>query len=254
MRRSAILSCLALLSAGVPAQAQTAGRSDVCHVAVDPATAPKDAVAATLPSDDWRLHNEALIGRLATTQVHNPEIVFLGDSITEVWDPGLYSHFFGAYATLNLGVANDLTQSMLWRLDHGEWQDFRPRVVVLLIGTNNLTLNSPPADVAAGIGQVVQLVRRLSPQSRILLVGLLPRGQFATEEQRHVVERVNDRIRQCADAARISYLDAWPALLDHNGTMSFEISPDTLHLSPVGYALFGSVLKPEITRLLKARP
>jgi lysophospholipase L1-like esterase len=49
------------------------------------------------------------------------------------------------------------------------------------------------------------------------------------------------------------YLDSWPALLDHAGTMSFQISPDTLHLSPVGYALFGGALVPALRRLLAPR-
>jgi beta-glucosidase len=254
MRR--LLRLLALgvsLAATAAAQAQPAARGDVCHATIDPATAPRDAIPAPLAGDDWRLHNEALIGRLAMTQIRNPDLVFVGDSITEGWDPGLFQHFFGAYTALNLGVSSDQTQSTMWRLGQGEWKNLRPRVIVVLIGTNNLTQNSQPPDVATGIGQLVQLLLRLSPESRILLVGLLPRGQFASEEQRHVVERVNDRIRQCADGSRIDYLDTWPVILDHNGTMSFEISPDTLHLSPVGYALFGSVLKPAVARLMKAQ-
>jgi beta-glucosidase len=214
---------------------------------------PRDAVPAALENDDWRLHNEALLGRLQANTAQSPDIVFLGDSITEGWDKGLYAHFFGGWTTLNLGVSSDLTQSMLWRLDHGEWGQLRPRVVVLMIGTNNLTANSQPADVAVGVGEIVRFIKARSPQSRILLVGLLPRGQFAAEAQRGVVAQVNTRLRRCADGMGLVYLDSWPALLDHAGTMSFQISPDTLHLSPVGYALFGGALVPALRRLLAPR-
>lgn len=244
------LLLFALLLAPGCAEAQGPFRTSTCTEIPTPTPAPPDAMPAPGPNNEWRLHNDALAQRLQTNTRQDPDIVFLGDSITEVWEPGLFTHFFGGYSTLNLGVSGDVTQSMLMRLGQGQWSNLRPRVIVLLIGTNNLTLNSPPPDVAVGVAEILRFLRQKSPQSKIILVGLLPRGQFAAEEQRAVVDQVNVRIKRCADNSSIFYLDAWPTLLDHQGTMSFQISPDTLHMSAVGYALLGTVLNPQLRRLL----
>ena len=88
---------------------------------------------------------------------------------------------FGATQTLNLGFGWDRTQNVLWRLAHGEFEGLHPKTVVINIGTNNLTGTAnaranTPAEVVQGILAIHEQVRAQSPQSRIIVMGVFPRG------------------------------------------------------------------------------
>ncbi len=211
---------------------------------------PREASAELPNSDDWKARVQALTQKLAANTDQTPDIVFLGDSITEIWDPILYRHFFGSYTSLNLGISSDLTQTMLWRLDNGQWGQLRPRLAVLLIGTNNLTFNSRPEDVALGVAELVRFIHARSPATKVLILGLLPRGAQAADPQRAVLEDVNARIRRCADEVTTFYAEPGRKLLDDDGAMSFLMSLDLLHPTQVGYAILGSALEPVLLRLL----
>jgi beta-glucosidase len=211
---------------------------------------PREASAEQPNSDDWHARVQALTQKLAANTDPSPDIVFLGDSITEIWDPTLYKHFFGRYTTLNLGVSSDLTQSMLWRLDNGQWGNLHPKLAVLLIGTNDLSFNSRPEDVALGVAELVRFIHTRSPATKVLILGLLPRGAQAADPQRGVLDEVNIRIRRCADDTTTFYAEPGRQLLDDDGSMSFLMSLDLLHPTQVGYAILGSALEPTLQRLL----
>ncbi|HEV8692009.1 MAG TPA: putative glycoside hydrolase, partial [Ideonella sp.] len=69
-----------------------------------------------------------------------PEVVFIGDSITEHWESAgreVWQRHYAKYHALNLGFGGDRTENLLWRLQHGEIDGLAPKVTVLMIGTNN---------------------------------------------------------------------------------------------------------------------
>ena len=121
----------------------------------------------------------------------DPEIVLIGDSITHMWGgtpasnrvngAQAWEQMFGTTRTLNLGFGWDRTQNVLWRLAHGEFEGLHPKTVVINIGTNNLTGTAnaranTPAEVVQGILAIHEQVRAQSPQSRIIVMGIFPRG------------------------------------------------------------------------------
>src|SRR4051812_11730978 len=128
-------------------------------------------------------------------------IVFFGDSITARWNnasfPGLpvWESSIAPFGAADFGVDGDRTQNLIWRLQNGEL-DGKPRVAVVLIGTNNLSntlgVNSPD-DTADGIATVVRTIRDFSPDTRVLLLGLLPRSSPG-DPIRDEIEQVNARI------------------------------------------------------------
>jgi beta-glucosidase len=211
---------------------------------------PREASAEFLASDDWRARTEALDRRLAANKGPDPDIVFIGDSTTEFWDPGLFKHFFNRFTTLNLGVASDFTQGTLWRLDHGQWGNLRPRVVVLLIGTNNLTYHSEPTDLAMGVAEIVRFIGTHSPATRILILGVLPRGALASDPIRAAIDEFNGRISRCADSQTIFYANPGGLLLEDDGSLLSQMEPDLIHPSPVGYAILGAALLPVVQKLV----
>ena len=135
---------------------------------------------------DWADRHAAAAALMKSRQ---PEIVMLGDSITHFWggDPvggrrtGVdeWDRFFSGRRVVNLGYGWDRTENVLWRLTHGEFDDVSPKVVVVMIGTNNIKLNTPD-EIAAGIGAICAELHRRSAATRILLLGIFPRATRAS--------------------------------------------------------------------------
>jgi lysophospholipase L1-like esterase len=184
-------------------------------------------------------------------------VLFLGDSITERWDLPLWDAQkvwdanMPQRGVLNAGVSGDRTEHLRWRLDHGNLDGPTPKGVILLIGTNDLGTGRPPAEAAEGIRETLLRLRDQLPSTRILLLGLTPRGGSPDDPLRHEVTDTNTLIQTCADNM-IAYADIGGVLLDANGALSKNISPDYLHFNEAGYARLAPKLDPLIDRLVGA--
>jgi len=247
MRGLALALALGLFGLAAPAAAQ----GMLCPALPARAPLPREAQPEYLADPGWQGGVAAVSQQLAATDVGRARLVFLGDSITASWFPLIYQQFYGHRSPLNLGVGGDFTQGMLWRLEHGQWPvALRPQAVVLLIGTNNAQYSNRPADIALGIAEVIRFINRQSPQTRILLVGLLPRGADASDPVRRVTEQVNVLIARCADQRSVFYSDAGTMLVDGQGRLPEQLAFDRLHLTMVGYAVLAAAMEPQIRRLL----
>ena len=213
---------------------------------------PREALPEPLTWPEWQGIAHGLTERLRRTDVSRTRIVFLGDSITQGWQPNLFQQFYGHRGALNLGVSGDATQSMLWRLDNGHWPaNLRPEVIVLLIGTNNIGAGNTPENVALGISQIIARLQRLAPQARIVLVGVLPRGITAADPMRAPIARLNSYIAACNDGRRVFYTEPGRMMLDGQGTLFDWIAYDWLHLSLVGYAILSTAIEPQLRLALQ---
>jgi lysophospholipase L1-like esterase len=212
---------------------------------------PREARPEFLEEQNWR-NRVAELSRIAPADFARAQIVFLGDSITQGWFPAIWQQFYAHRSPLNLGVGGDFTQGLLWRLSQGgQWPaNLRPRVAVLLIGTNNALYAQQPEDTALGIAEIVRLIRQRSPGTKVLVVGLLPRGADASDPNRRQNQRVNEMIARCADGQSVFYTDPGTMLLDGQGRLSDQIAFDRLHLTYVGYAELAAGLEPTIRSLL----
>jgi lysophospholipase L1-like esterase len=211
---------------------------------------PYAAVPSVLPYSEWAPQVARLDAKLPGLQLDTRRLVFIGDSITAGWDPAVFSQYYGRRAPLLLGIIGDATPGVLKRLPD-EWGPLRPRLVVLLIGTNNTQwLPGSPADVALGIAEIVRLIHARSSGTRILILGILPRGATPAEPLRAVNAAVNALIARCADGETVFYADPGPALLDAAGGLSRDMSFDMLHLTPLGYATLAAAMEPEIRAIM----
>ena len=93
----------------------------------------------------------------------------------------------------NFGISGDRTQHVLWRMNHGELDGIKPKVVVLMIGTNNtgkendtITTRNTVPETIAGVQAVVADIRAPLPDSKILLLGIFPRGTLADPQRAEV--------------------------------------------------------------------
>jgi lysophospholipase L1-like esterase len=183
------------------------------------------------------------------------QVLFLGDSLTERFDPLVWSEHMAPRGVLNAGVTGDRSENLLWRLKHGNLHGPPPAAIVVLIGTNDLTYagGRSPELAAEGIRANLVYLRRRLPDARILLLGLLPRGGSPDGALRLKTVRVNELIRHCGDSGAVVYQDVGRVLLDSEGRLPPEIAPDRLHLSQLGYTRLVQRLGPLIDALAGAR-
>jgi beta-glucosidase len=183
------------------------------------------------------------------------DVVFLGDSITQGWEGvgrDIWREHFGSRHALNLGFGGDSTQHVLWRLDHGELDNLHPKVVVLLIGTNNARHSeATPEQIAAGVREILQQIHNKAPSARVLLHAIFPRGGNADDPWRKRCEQINRHLPALADGERVHFLEIGARFTNADGTISKEIMPDLLHLSARGYAIWAEALKEQLDALLK---
>jgi lysophospholipase L1-like esterase len=221
------------------------------------AAAETNSPATTIPSDsNYKAHyawNAGCERRVAAMQGKPCDIIFIGDSITDnftsrpspswgsvggaVWDK-----YYANRNALNFGVGADATQNVLWRFDHMDIKEFKPKVAVILIGTNN-NKNSPE-EIAAGVKAVVEKAEQIFPMAKIILVSILPNAR-ATEK----MAAANQLIQPLGDDKTVFYFDL-ASKMTPIGDSWKGLGPDRLHLLPEGYELWASEMEPLLTKLL----
>jgi lysophospholipase L1-like esterase len=169
-----------------------------------------------------------------------PDAVILGDSIAERWPADLLP--FGP-AVVNLGVAWDRVENVLWRVRAGELDRFRARRLILLVGSNNLSRGDPPEAVARGVAALVAEVRARQPGAALLLVAVLPREPDFNDPCRRRIRDCNELLAAWARAEGIDFRNPGPMLLLPDGTLDPSLVPDGTHPSPAGYAALAAALR-----------
>lgn len=187
-----------------------------------------------------------------TAKKGNIDLYFLGDSITQGWlkVSAAWDKAFGPWKPGNFGIGGDRTQHVLWRLENGELDGVHPKVVVLMIGTNNASTDKPE-DTARGVTKIVTTLREKLPDTKILLLAIFPRGQDANDAKRKTNDQVNAIISKLADDKHVFYLDIGAKFLQPDGTLSKDIMPDLLHPNAKGYDIWVEAMNPKLTELMK---
>jgi lysophospholipase L1-like esterase len=178
-------------------------------------------------------------------------LLFIGDSITNRWRTvdKLWQERYGQYQPANFGIEGDQTQHVLWRFDNGELDGIRPKVVVVMIGTNNMGF--PAEEIVKGNKQVVAEIHRRLPDTKVLLLGIFPRGAQATDPVRAKIRGINAELARLDDGNKTRFLDISSKLLAADGNLSPEVAPDALHLSPQGYQLWADAMQPLLDSMMK---
>ncbi|XP_075677709.1 platelet-activating factor acetylhydrolase IB subunit alpha2-like [Dermatophagoides pteronyssinus] len=182
-------------------------------------------------------------------QIH---AIFLGASIVERWltdGKNIWKQYYSERHAFNYGISGDRTEHVLWRIEHGEFDGLQPKVIVIMIGSNNVPIGDIPSDIAKGIQMILKELLAKMNKSKILLLSVFPRGGESIDRK---VAEVNNIIHDYQDNSRIFYLDV---------TKHFETNPgkiiekyyvhDHLHLTEQGYQLWHKVMEPLFSKLLK---
>ena len=182
-------------------------------------------------------------------------VLFIGDSITERWQKDgakVWPHY-DQYQAADFGIGGDRTQHVLWRIANGELDVIKPKVTVLMIGTNNLRYGEPDK-ISEAIEMIVKQIREKTG-SKVLLLGIFPRGADPTKDEvkmfRGKIAKINERIAKLDDKKDIKYLDIGSAFLEKDGTISKEVMKDGLHPTEEGYKRWVDAMQPALDEMLK---
>lgn len=190
-----------------------------------------------------------------TIRKNEIDLVFLGDSIVHAWEDlgeTVWHQYYAQYHPLNLGFAGDRTENLLWRLANGEIEGLDPKVIVMMIGTNNIGHRSdPPEHTALGIKTILATLRRELPQSKILLLAIFPRGKTPDDKMRQLVNSTNNLIRTFADQEWIHWLDISAEFLNEKSEIEQTVMEDYLHPNKDQYQVWADAMQPALTKLIK---
>jgi lysophospholipase L1-like esterase len=203
----------------------------------------------------------------ANTKVAAPakgeqRVVFIGDSITDSWDDPKYGGFFPGKPYIDRGISGQTTPQMLIRF-RAEVIALKPRVVVILAGTNDIAGNTGPMSLEAIEDNLISMAELARANKiRVVLSSVMPISDYEkTKEGKPIVrslqrppERIkalNDWMRKYATDSQAIYLDYYSAMVDDKGFLKEELSEDGLHPNQKGYAVMAPLAERAITSALK---
>ena len=221
---------------------------------------PRLNVAATYTQTTLRM-GPRHEGFVETARKGDIDLLLEGDSITDWWVQGdankaMFDKYFGSMKTANFAIAGDTTQGVLWGLHNGEGQGFQPKAIMLMIGTNNTggtdyAGTATAAEIAEGVGAVVQEMRTDFPQAKILLLAIFPRG-LPGDSVRDKIAHINRIISKLDDQRHVFYMDIGAKFLDDRGFfLPDTFRPDNLHPVAKGYDIWGAAVKDKLAELMK---
>jgi len=192
-------------------------------------------------------------------------VLFLGDSITEGWGkaPQVWDYYYGKMDPANFGIGGDQTQHVIWRIENGELDGIHPKVVVLMIGTNNSAGNTAE-EIAAANKKIIDLIRTKIPETKVLLLAIFPRDARRNPEgliteaaiadagkRMAVIDRANTLLAKLDDGVNVRFLDIGDKFLGRDGKIPWTIMPDQLHPTAAGYQLWAEAMQPLLKQMLK---
>ena len=203
---------------------------------------------------DWgaifKIHWKDRVGAFKEQNLTWSNVVLLGDSITEGFD---VSRYFAGRRVLNRGIGGDVVgnglpaddaRGVLHRLDESVF-DCAPTDLFILIGINDLNTGHSVETLEAGYREMLEKIRKHSPMLRIYVQSLLPtRGSH--DDKNEAIRQFNTRLQKMAAEFNCTYIDLHQQMIDGEGKMKAELTPDGLHLNEAGYLIW----RPEIIKAM----
>lgn len=204
---------------------------------------------------NWVARHEGFVQEAKHDQI---DLLFLGDSITDFWrskapryGTNIWAKCYAPLHAADFGISGDRTEHVIWRIDHGELDGLHPKVVVLMIGTNN-SRNNSPEQIAEGIKVILGKIQGKCPDTKILLLGVFPRNTLKDiPAQIEAPARINAIISNFADGKKIVFLNINDKFLGPDGRVPAGIMPDFLHPNEHGYQLWADAMNPTLFEMMK---
>jgi lysophospholipase L1-like esterase len=191
-------------------------------------------------------------------------VVFMGDSITDIWQNPSAGGFFPGKPYIDRGISGQTTPQMLlrFRLDV---IDLQPRVVVILAGTNDIAGNTGPMTLEQIEGNLITMSELAHVHSiRVVLASLTPVSDVTSPDGKNLVQTVrrppekilalNEWIKKYAAEHGDVYLDYFRAMADEKGLLKPDLTNDGLHPNAAGYSVMAPLAEKAIHEALSEKP
>jgi len=226
--------------------------ADPAKIAPKP-PAVKESATEPKPRDaKWMVRHENYLKEVKE-KAGAVDLLLVGDSITDGWhgQKKIYEEAWGKFKPFNIGIGGDRTQHVIWRLQNGEVASIKPKLAMLMIGTNNLGGNKDE-EIVAGITGCVTEIQKQMPGIKVLLLAVFPRSPKPTDAARGRIKAINAEIAKLDDGGKtVKYLDIGEKFLDAEGNLTKEIMPDALHPNAKGYQIWVDATKSTVEDMLK---
>jgi acyl-CoA thioesterase I len=184
----------------------------------------------------------------------------MGDSITDAWPQPRNGSFFTGKPYVGRGISGQTTPQMLLRF-RADVIDLKPKVVVILAGTNDIAGNTGPysnEEIQGNLQTMAELAK--SHGIRVVLASVLPVSAYhqapasplpqTSVRPMKRIRALNDWMKPYAAANGHLYLDYFSAMVDDTGHLRTELSEDDLHPNAQGYAIMGPLAEAAIQKAL----
>jgi lysophospholipase L1-like esterase len=174
-------------------------------------------------------------------------VVFLGDSITQLWEEALPGAFPGMKIA-NRGISGDTTRGVLIRLQE-DVLVLNPVAIVLLIGTNDLDEAATPEMIASNVKLILAAIKAHDSKTPVILCQVMPSSP-SKNRPAEKIKKVNDLyLAEVKNDPQIIPLDTWRLFADANGDAQIGEFPDLLHPNDIGYRKWAAALNPVLATL-----
>jgi lysophospholipase L1-like esterase len=208
-----------------------------------------------LQSQDWPYLNryQTENDKLSPLKLGEKRIVFMGDSITELWSV-VHPSFFSEKSYINRGIGGQTSPQMLVRF-RADVIALKPSVVVLLAGANDIAQNTGPSTLEMIANNIFSMVELATANNiKVILCSVLPAFDFYWRQGLEPAEKIvtlNKMIYEYADANEIVYLDYYSAMVDEQKGLKSIFSEDGVHPNKAGYEVMVPLAEKAIRLALK---
>ncbi len=189
----------------------------------------------------------------AMSKLKQIDLIFDGDSITAGWGgkgKQIWDKYYGTRNAFNFGISGDQIENVLWRLKVGQVDGLNPKLVVLMIGTNNFKTSDTDEQIAEGIHNLWREYTTRLPKAKILALGIFPRAAKSSDPFRGRVLHINQLLASFRDNPQVTFLDIGSKFLDSQGDISPDILSDFVHPTDKGYQIWADAIEAEVKKVL----
>lgn len=211
--------------------------------------------------DDWMARFNEKNDLLAANE-RDYRILMLGDSITHYWEKSafdeqealtpLWKRYYEDLGAINLGIAGDQTQNLVWRIEHYDFSKVHPRLAILMIGVNNIPTGHPFEATAYATRYIVKTIQEKCPGIKVIVLKCLPYLYMGRIEYQMMVDDYNALLPYYfRDLEDVELIDIGDMYRGEGGLVNTDFFPDRVHPNRDGYLLWGERLKSKVLEKIK---
>ncbi|MFB8791185.1 MAG: GDSL-type esterase/lipase family protein [Potamolinea sp.] len=177
----------------------------------------------------------------------DPEIIFLGDSITDYCE---WSELFGNHKIKNRGISGDRTDGILNRLD--EILQAQPQKIFLMVGINDLIQGREICKIFTNYKIIVLKIKHKLPDTKLFIQSVLPINNLITQKKlflklnNNKVIEFNAKLQDLAKEFSLPYIDLFAAFADSYRELDERYTTDGVHLNGEAYLLWEKIIEKDV--------